>query len=296
MKVVIAGAGSVGLLIGSYLVESGLQVVFLVRREEQATLIRKQGIRRLNGDGSEATFKADAYTDIERLPDEAPWIVATKYSGVSPIVESMLERNLRNAVMFVQNGYGHFDYVNRTTLPNVFFATVEHGAGRLDDRTVSHNGIGVMRIAPYRGDEASFDFMNTVDSTTFPVAFANDAHQIVLRKVLINCMINPLTAILQLKNGDLVANSYAKELFDELFNEVISAFPDMQNDLTKAAVEDVCVRTAKNRSSMLTDRMNGNPMEIETVVTAVIQMGERSGASMVLLRTLEKMLFAIDRS
>jgi 2-dehydropantoate 2-reductase len=296
MKVVIAGAGSVGLLIGSYLVESGLQVVFLVRREEQASLIRKLGIKRLNGDGSEVIFKAAAYTSIERLPDEAPWIVATKYGGVAPIVESLLERNVRNAVMFVQNGYGHFDFVNRTTLPNVFFATVEHGAGRLDDRTVSHNGIGLMNIAPFRGDENGFEFMNTVNSSKFPVAFANDAHQIVFRKVLINCMINPLTAILQMRNGDLVENRYAKELFDKLFNEIIAAFPDMKNELTRAAVEDVCVRTSKNRSSMLTDRMNGNPMEIETVVTSVIQMGERGGASMDLLRTLEKMLLAIDRS
>ena len=53
MKVVIAGAGSIGLLIGSYLAESGLGVVFFVRREEQAALIREQGIRRVNGDGSE---------------------------------------------------------------------------------------------------------------------------------------------------------------------------------------------------------------------------------------------------
>ncbi len=92
MKVVIAGAGSIGLLIGSYLAESGLGVVFFVRREEQAALIREQGIRRVNGDGSERIFVADAQTDIGKLPDMAPWIVATKFGGVATIVEDILSK------------------------------------------------------------------------------------------------------------------------------------------------------------------------------------------------------------
>lgn len=296
MDVVVAGAGSIGLLIGSYLADAGMDVVFLVRREEQAAVIREQGIRRVSGDGSEKVMKADAQTDAGKLPQNAPWIIATKYDGVAPTVELMLERNLENAVMFVQNGYGHFDYVRKTAMPNVFFATVEHGAGRLDDRTVSHNGVGALRIAPCRGDEKSFDFLKSVDTPDFPVTFANDAHQLVLRKVLINCMINPLTAILQVRNGELVENKNAKKLFDQLFDEIMAAFPEMQPDLPRSAVEEICVRTAKNKSSMLTDRLNGNPMEIDTVISSLLQMGEGRGVHLPLLQTLENILLAIDRS
>ncbi|MFC5602970.1 2-dehydropantoate 2-reductase [Sporosarcina koreensis] len=296
MDVVVAGAGSIGLLIGSYLAEAGMDVVFFVRREEQAATIRERGIRRVNGDGSETVLKADAQTDAGKLPWNAPWIVATKYGGVAPTVEIIRKRNLENAVMFVQNGYGHFDFVRKTELPNVNFATVEHGAGRLDDRTVSHNGVGALKIALYRGDEKSFDFFKSVDSPDFPVIYANDAHQLILRKVLINCMINPLTAILQVKNGELVQNRYAKNLFDQLFDEIMAAFPEMQKDLPKSAVEEICIRTAANKSSMLTDRLNGNLMEIKTVVTSILQMGEGRGMPLPLLRTLEKILLAIDGS
>src|SRR5690606_27773768 len=146
MDVVIVGAGSIGLLIGSFLGEAGANVVFLVRREEQATIIREQGIRRVNSDGTAVVVKADAQTDAVELPRHARSIVATKYDGVAPIVQLLIERKLlENAVMFVQNGYGHFEYVRKTEMPNVFFATVEHGAGRLDERTVSHNGVGVWK-------------------------------------------------------------------------------------------------------------------------------------------------------
>lgn len=296
MDVVIAGAGSIGLLIGSYLAEAGLKVVFFVRREEQAAIIREQGIRRIDADGSETVLKADAQTDAWKLPRNAPWIVAAKYEGVAPIVDIILESDLKNAVMFVQNGYAHLEFVRKTAMPNVFFATVEHGAGRLDDRTVSHNGVGTMKIAPFGEDETSFDFMKSVDSTEFPVSFAIDAHQIVLRKVLINCMINPLTAILQVKNGELLENRYAKDLFDQLFDEIMAAYPEMQKELPKASVVEICVRTAKNRSSMLADRMNGKPMEIETVVSSILRMAESRGARLPLLQTFEKILLAIDRS
>ncbi|MCM3637967.1 2-dehydropantoate 2-reductase [Sporosarcina luteola] len=296
MDVVIAGAGSIGLLIGSYLAEAGLKVVFFVRREEQATLIRQKGISRINGDRSETVLEVDAQTDVGKLPENASWIISTKYEGVAPVVEVILDRNIMNPVMFVQNGYGHFEFIRGTSMSDVFFATVEHGAGRLDDRTVSHNGVGTINIAPYRGDETSFDFMQAVSSAVFPVAYTKDAHHIIFRKVLINCMINPLTAILQVRNGELVRNPNAKLLFDQLYDELMAAFPEMKNDLPKTAVEGICRRTENNRSSMLTDRENRNSMEIETVVSSVLQMGERRGVRLPLLATLEKLLLAIDRS
>ena len=167
---------------------------------------------------------------------------------------------------------------------------------RLDDRTVSHNGVGALKIAPYRGDKTSFDFVKSLDSLSFPVTFAEDAHQVIFRKVLINCMINPLTAILQVRNGELIKNPKAKVLFDQLYDEIIDVFPEMRIDLSRAAVEEICVKTASNHSSMLADRMKGNPMEIETVVSSVVRMGEKRGANMILLQTFEKMLLAIDRS
>lgn len=294
MEVVIAGAGSIGLLIGSYLIEAGATVAFYVRREEQAAIIKEQGIRRINNDGSEVVLNACAETDIEKLPENAPWIVATKYSGVVSIVNAILKKNIKVPVMFVQNGYGHFQFISGTSMANVFFASVEHGAGRLDDRTVSHNGVGTIQIASYRGDGTSFNFMKSFGSPDFPLAFASDAHQIVLRKVLINCMINPLTAILQVRNGELLGNRNANILFNQLYEEIIIVFPEMQKNLPKSAVEEICRRTEENKSSMLMDRLNGNPMEIESIVSSVLQMGERRGGSLPLLQTLEKILLAID--
>ena len=116
----------------------------------------------------------------------------------------MQEADVNNPVLFVQNGIGHLELVKNTDLPHVAFATVEHGARRVDDRTVSHNGIGMVTIAAVRGDDSSFDLIEQAHSDSFPVRRHADAEQILMRKVLINCMINPLTAILASEKWGLI--------------------------------------------------------------------------------------------
>ena len=295
MNVVIAGAGSIGLLLGSFLAEAGMAVTFYVRREEQARLIRDGGIRRINQDGTTSIFDVGATTDIGRLAPDALWIAATKYGGLSSLLAEMQQERVENPVLFVQNGIGHMALVTNTALPHVAFATVEHGARRVDDRTVSHNGIGMLTLAPARGDRHLFDKLGQAHSVAFPISYHVDAEQILIRKVLINCMINPLTAILKVKNGELLSNHHCRNLFNNLFNELMIAFPEMVEVLSYEAVVDVCRKTARNQSSMLVDCLAARPMEIETIVTAVIQKAKERHQSLPLLMTLETMLYVINQ-
>ena len=295
MNVVIAGAGSIGLLLGSFLAEAGVAVTFYVRREEQAQLIRDKGIQRINQDGTRSMYDVGAITDMRVLAPTALWIVAVKYAGLSDLLTDMQQVTRENPVLFIQNGIGHMELVNNTAMSHIAFATVEHGARRVDDRTVSHNGVGMLTIAPTRGDKRLFDKLGRAHSALFPVSFHADAEQILMRKVLINCMINPLTAILQMKNGELLTNSYCLTLFDTLFDELMTAFPEIRAVLPYEAVVGVCEKTASNQSSMLADCLAGRPMEIETIVTAVIRKANERQQSLPLLTTLETMLYAINR-
>ncbi|HJF30890.1 MAG TPA: 2-dehydropantoate 2-reductase [Sporosarcina psychrophila] len=295
MEVIIAGAGSIGLLLGSYLSEAGMDVTFYVRREEQAELIRVEGIQRTNQDNTEDMFRVDATTDIRNLSTTALWIVAVKYAGLRDLLSEMQEAHITNPVLFIQNGIGHVELLESNEFPNVAFATVEHGARRIDDRSVAHNGIGMLTIATAYGEDSAFNLMGLAHSDRFPVRRHSDAEQILMRKVLINCMINPLTAILEVKNGELLTNDYCLTLFKALYKELLDTFPEMQSFLSYEDVADVCRKTARNSSSMLVDRLAGRPMEIETIVTAVIRKANRHNKSLPLLSTFEQMLYAIER-
>ncbi|WHT46939.1 2-dehydropantoate 2-reductase N-terminal domain-containing protein [Sporosarcina thermotolerans] len=119
MEVVIAGAGSIGLLMDPILRKLDGRFLY-TRREEQASIIRKEGIKRIDAEGTECIFQVNAETEIEKLPKSAPWIVAVKYSGVASIISILEERKMDNAVMFIQNGLGHFNLVEESELPTVF--------------------------------------------------------------------------------------------------------------------------------------------------------------------------------
>ena len=294
VEVVIAGAGSIGLLLGSYFCEADMNVTFLVRSDAQKESLKKDGLRRINMDRSEIECPVDAILKIEEAPVNALWILAVKYAGLKELLKELDKAEMKNPVLFVQNGIGHIELAQHSQLPTIGLATVEHGALRIDNRTVQHNGSGTISIAPFRGDNSTFQLLHSAQTTAFPITYVNDAEQSLLRKVLLNCIINPLTTILHLKNGELLSNPYAYNLLVKLHKELLHAFPEMNTSLTLEAVEKVCEKTAANHSSMLVDRLNGNRMEIETIVSAVILKADSKDCKLPTLEMLEQMLLALD--
>jgi len=91
------------------------------------------------------------------------------------------------------------------------------------------------------------------------------------RKFIVNCVINPLTAILKVPNGELLTNQHYFQLFNTLFNE-ISVILQLEND--DAYYENlvgVCRNTDINRSSMLKDLEENRPTEIDAILGYILQ-------------------------
>lgn len=294
MEVVIVGGGAIGLLIGSFLTESKIAVTMLVRREEQKNIIEQKGICRLNEDGTETVNLVRATTNRQVLKDAKMIVIAVKYRHLHELLEELILNDVQSPLLFVQNGIGHLEIVREVDFPIVSLATVEHGAFKMDDRTIRHNGIGALTIGKRFGDIRAFESIRKANQPKFPIAIHMNAEEILMRKVLINCMINPLTAILGIKNGELLSNKTCYILFKELYEELMSAFPGMQVELSLEYIEVVCKKTKNNQSSMLADRLANRPMEIETIVTAVIRKAQLKNKQLPLLSMLEKLLYAID--
>lgn len=294
MKIGIVGAGSIGLLLGTFFSEADMNVTMFARRKEQAELLKREGIRRINIDNTETICKVNATIDMEKLSHVDLLIIAVKYSSLADLLLEIKQANIKTPLLFIQNGIGHINLAYRTAMPYIAFGAIEQGALKIGDRTVAHNGVGPLTIGEARGESSFFSKVEDAKSNLFPINFHVDAEHILIRKALINCMINPLTAILQVKNGELLTNKSCHVLFANLYTELSTAFPIMQTDLSMEMVIAICRNTERNQSSMLSDRLAGRPMEIETIVTAVIEKANAANKSLPLLDTLEKMLYAID--
>lgn len=296
MKVAIIGAGSIGLLIGSYLAEANMDVTMIVRKQAQAKTLSRDGIRRLEAGGEMVFQQVEATTRYDVLSEMDLCIVAVKYAQLKTLTSQLLPNYQSVPFLFIQNGLAHVDLIEQLSFDNIAFASVEHGALRQGLQTVSHNGVGHITIGLAKDLHPAYRELATASSMAFPIIYDDHVQQVLFRKALINCLINPLTTILRISNGELIQSPVNEQLMRQLYDECMEAFPSMQAMLPYEDVVGVCRRTSQNESSMLTDFKKGRPMEIETIVSAVIDRAKEEGKMLPLLQMLEQLLQALNEN
>ena len=88
-----------------------------------------------------------------------------------------------------------------------------------------------------------------------------------------------MTALLNVKNGELLERPSARALMRELAREAASVAEALGMALPfrgpERAVEVVARRTAENTSSMLQDVLRGAPTEVDVINGAVVRLGEK---------------------
>jgi len=106
-----------------------------------------------------------------------------------------------------------------------------------------------------------------------------------------------LTALLRLKNGDLLANPPACDLMGQLAGETAMVAEACGVKLPfsdpKKEVENVARQTAGNISSMLQDVLRGAPTEVDAINGAVIRLGEQKGVASPVNRVIYSLVKAL---
>lgn len=296
MEVAIIGAGAVGQLTASFLAESGMSVTLVARRQGQVDELNAKYLTRVNVDGTKTVQKIASTMKLEGLPQQDLIVVAVKYGQLQELYEQLSSLPSTVSLLFMQNGLAHFDEVLRLPQKNIAFCSVSFGAQMIDQSTVQHRGIGACKIALERGNYDAFNNLLQLRNSFFPVELVANAEQMLFEKAVFNCLINPLTAILQVKNGELVTNKQAFLLMQTIYQELTDAFEGIEQAIPFFEVIDLCEKTASNTSSMLADRMQGRKSEIDTIVGVILEKALVSGHDLPTLRTLYHQLLAIEES
>ncbi len=295
MGITIVGAGAVGMLIASFLAEQHENVTLIVRRKEQATALQNYGLVRKNIDGSVSTTKVQVETDLSSIKKDSLVIIAVKYGQLKPLYKTFQNLNVETPLLFLQNGLSHFEEVVQLPQKTIAFASCQFGAGKENDHTVVHRGQGVIKMAVERGDKQLYRQLLSLNEK-LQLVFEENAEQMLFEKALLNCFINPITAIVQVKNGVLIENQHTYQLLSNLYNELMEAFPEKKADFSFEDVKNLCVRTATNTSSMLSDRLQQRPTEADTIIGAVLKSAAKRGKNLPTLNTLYHLLLALEES
>jgi 2-dehydropantoate 2-reductase len=113
------------------------------------------------------------------------------------------------------------------------------------------------------------------------VQVAEDLSSIVWGKLIINVAINPLTALLEVKNGQLLESQAAATVMGLAASEAASVARNLGIDLIyqdpAQAAESVAKATGENFSSMLQDIRRGAPTEIDALCGEIVRKGSLVG-------------------
>ena len=270
MKIGIIGGGSIGLLF-SYYLSLHNKVSVYTRTKEQADLINECGLHLVKGGIKQPSSQVTAAPIHDWRGCEDLTIVAVKQYQLSGLMSDLKDK-AKGSILFLQNGYGHIKMLSELATNEIFVGSVEHGAVRVNGYTVQHNGVGVTRTAVFRGNADVLGELSTIAPSDFPFILEQDFNEMLIKKLVVNAVINPLTAILKVKNGQLVQNPSYFKIFKQMFEECayILELPDSEQHFHNLMA--VCEKTANNHSSMYKDIENGRQTEIDAILGYLLEL------------------------
>lgn len=265
MRVGIIGGGSIGLLFTAYFQTNTHDVTLYVRREEQYKRLLNEGLT-FESAGS-TTICAPKVKVLESVTAESLdlLVVAVKSYDLERLLPIIKSRFVETRfLLLLQNGMDHTQWLSDLSMFSLYLGVVEHGALRKSDVKVVHTGVGRTKIAPYLDGGTGLDWTK-LSFDRFPFQQVGDWYSMLSQKLLINAVINPLTALLQVPNGELLEREQWMKLMETMYKELCTIIEVEDKETAWQDVINVCKNTAENKSSMLRDIENGNKTEIEAI-------------------------------
>lgn len=302
MNIHIIGAGSLGLLYAGKLADSGCRVTLWCRSEEQADKLRASGIT-IEEPGRHQVVDAHAFSvsswssfaESGGGADADYLFLMLKQQGIEEMATEMLARfgqDHRRLLCF-QNGTGHMERL-QDLLPmwTLYAAITTEGAKRTSSVSVLHAGHGTTTIGKMKPAGSSLDafsqddheikLVKQLNRAGFEAFLSNEMDEMINRKLLINAVINPLTALWRIPNGELLTSPERVRLMKQLYNEGIAVYEAAGIPYGSGLWEwilSVCQSTSGNTSSMLKDVMDGRTTEVAWINGSIVRLGQKYGIS-----------------
>ncbi|HJV44833.1 MAG TPA: 2-dehydropantoate 2-reductase [Bacillota bacterium] len=305
MRIGIVGAGAMGMHLAAQLYMAGRDVTLICRTREQSDLIGKHGLDYWNDENQKKLF-IPAQTGLEQVAFDIV-LITVKQTHLPVLLPSLSQYAISNPTVFVcfQNGMGHEDILRRS-LPStsVFLAVTTEGALKEGSHSVRHTGKGTTWIGSVQGKAMDLsiqikiqELVDLFSGSGMIVESQTDIYDKMWRKLLVNACINPLTAILKVRNGQLIESRASTSLMERLFHEgrIIAQREgiEIEKDFLQEII-DVCRNTYHNKSSMLQDIEANLVTEIDYINGALKRLADSWGIEAPYNRMVMDMVLAIQ--
>lgn len=291
-RILVVGLGAVGTVFATLLKEGGNSVYALVKENQLNSF--KDSTLKVDGIWGNHTAQLDGiYSSIHSLPQgELDLVIlAVKSYDTEIAVKSIQEVVGKNTILLItQNGYGNYEKSSeylpkeRILLGRVIFGSKLNSPGYA---TVTVNADDV-RIGQPDGlgeEDKILEVVRLIKQAGIPASYSRDVYKILWDKILYNCALNPLGAILEKSYGELADNPDTSLIMNKIIEEIFQVCKlnniqlnfETPQDYIDHFYKNLIPPTRQHYPSMYYDLKSGKRTEIEALNGAIVELGKRAG-------------------
>ena len=313
MNILIIGSGAVGIGIGTSLLSQNANVSFLARKETAAKM-KASGVKR-TGLFTNYSFNPDefnVYESYDEIPkDTFDYVCITSKTTVNDDISrrlndarDILKENFK--ILIIQNGFGNDEpFLKYFSSDEVFCARIITGFTR-PEKNISEITVYTepMLLGSLQGEDITHmqEIADKITASGIKCELSYELDKYLWAKMLYNCSLNALGAILDVTYGELTENEYTKEIMnkiiDEIF-EVIDASPyetlwKTSDEYREIFYTKLVPDTYNHYSSTHHDIKRKIKTEIDTLNGKVIELGEKYGVDVSTNKLIYNLIKAIE--
>jgi 2-dehydropantoate 2-reductase len=310
VKILIAGAGAIGGYIGARLARSGADVV-LFARGPHLRAMQERGLRVRTAEG-DFEVKPKAVGDLASAGTPDVIVLGVKahsLTALAPLLPPLFGPN--TVVVSTQNGipWWYFQHhggeldglrlervdpggiIERAIEPRRIVGSLAYFATDIVEPGVIHHTEG-NRISLGEPDGTKSDRVKDIAEVLIAAGFrcpiSTRFRQDIWVKLLGNVAFNPISALTGGTLEELARHPDTSRLVREIMTETeaVAARLGIELPITIEQRMAGAEKVGAHKTSMLQDCEAGRPMEIEAVVGAVVELGERLGVPMTATRAV----------
>jgi len=268
----IIGAGAIGCLWAANLLRIGEKVQLITRRPCTANALQYQDLLQ-----QRFTFPVSTSTSL--CSSSSPILVCVKATQVIQAITTHLASiDAKQPIILMHNGMGCAEQVAKLLPDNpIICATTANASLLHSPLNIAQTGKGVTYLGAYNDQGKRFQsLLLPLNSALANTCWCEDVNEKLWLKLIINMIINPLTAIHQIKNGQLKNPTFQTQI-NSLINESLAVAEAEGVSFKKAEmveiIQQVMTLTAENFSSMNRDIFYQRHTENEFIAGYLLKSG-----------------------
>ena len=177
-------------------------------------------------------------------------------------------------VLTLQNGLGNAEILcEKVGEENVLAGSTSEASTFIKEGTIRHAASGTTTFGAWTTCPNE-NAQNALQQAGFAIEITNNPRHTLWEKAAVSAGLNPLTAILNVPNGELIQHTQTQKLLGDLVTEAThlakaEGFSFDYSLVEKA--EAICASTATNISSMLQDIRAKRKTEIESISGEILR-------------------------